>query len=339
MGTYGGLGPAILATLWSLCGVAFTLVFLRAYAASRKHGKWRWDFIHIAVAFVTAALAGIFITVGVDKGLGNYVKRLTYSQIWDTFYWFYLAIYAGTISIAFSKFSVIALLLEVQEGSQKRKRKYALWAVGAVFGIASLLEVFLTAFQCKPLSKVWNLAEDGTCPASKAAKAISYVHAATGGITDLILALWPISIVWNLQTAFRVKVGFCLLMAVGIVPAAAAFVRIQLLTRLHTAKDPTYESGLFLLSAAVEAASLIILCSIPPLRPLFIRVIWGPPTLSTGTRTTHPTATAASMGVLPRSHSLSVNNIGSSRAADDEEHGKADQAIVVSKAYKVEAEE
>lgn len=45
------------------------------------------------------------------------------------------------------------------------------------------------------------------------------------------------------------------------------------------------------------------------------------------------------MGVLPRSHSLSVNNIGSSRAADDEEHGKADQAIVVSKAYRVEAEE
>lgn len=65
---------------------------------------------------------------------------------------------------------------------------------------------------------------------------------ATGGITDLILALWPISIVWNLQTALRVKVGFCLLMAVGIVPAAAAFVRIQLLTRLHTAKDPTCKS-------------------------------------------------------------------------------------------------
>lgn len=33
---------------------------------------------------------------------------------------------------------------------------------------------------------------------------------------DIILALYPVSIVWNLQASLKMKIGFCLLMAGGI---------------------------------------------------------------------------------------------------------------------------
>ncbi|KAF4553941.1 Hypothetical protein D9617_5g068160 [Elsinoe fawcettii] len=288
MTAINGLGRTILGILWMLVVLGGILVGLRTYVAIKSR-KLRWDFIWISLALVTAIVAAGFIQAGVSSGLGAHVSRLRFSQIWDIFFWFYLTIYAGTISIAFSKFAVIALLLDVYKGSRATRRRYALWMIGAVFGITTLLEIFLTAFQCSPLKKLWDLTADGTCPLSKAAKAISYVHAATGAVTDIMLALWPIGIVRNLNTSRYMKISICLLMGLGIIPGIAALVRVWLLVRLHTTSDPTYESGLFILSAAIEAGLLIIVACIPPLRPLFRQAVRG-----TTLATTH--MTGPSMG-------------------------------------------
>lgn len=43
-------------------------------------------------------------------------------------------------------------------------------------------------------------------------RSVSALHVAF----DFILAIYPITIVWDLQTNFKLKVGFCILMAGGI---------------------------------------------------------------------------------------------------------------------------
>ncbi|KAF2151505.1 hypothetical protein K461DRAFT_322740 [Myriangium duriaei CBS 260.36] len=327
----GGVGPALLWTLWALTFVALLLVGLRGYAASRKNNRWRWDFIWIVLAVTCGLLASIFVTFAVMKGLGNHMTRLNLEQIYDLLRLSYFAIYMGTLSIAFSKFAVTALLLDVQQGSQNKFRRYILWAVVVIFTITTLLEIFLTAFQCHPLSKVWRVADPGSCPAQREARTISYVHSIIGGLTDVLLALFPISIVWNLQTTLQVKIGFCALMGLGVLPAIASFARYHLLHRMYAVQDTSYAEGLFMIWAAVEVGSLIILGSIPPLRPLFMRIAYGESKIriSHGASSRMPTRLASQVGT-----ELATSN--DKRVAKIVQNMDEEERILVSRSYEVE---
>ncbi|KAF2149649.1 hypothetical protein K461DRAFT_297100 [Myriangium duriaei CBS 260.36] len=270
-----GLQLTMMVILWIQVGVAMLMVGLRAVFASRRDGRWRYDFVWIVLSIITGFLAAVFMTRAMQEGLGKHLKELTLSEDFEILRRNYYAIYMGVLSIAFSKFAVTALLLEVLDGSQHKYKRWSLWAVCAVFTVFSLLEIFLTAFQCHPVSKVWQVTGHGSCPGQKAARAISYVHAISGGLTDIYLALFPISVVWNLKITQRTKLGFCALMAVGCLPAIASFVRFHLLSEIYAVSDFPYAEGKFMIWASVEVGSLIILGSIPPLRPLFMRIVYG----------------------------------------------------------------
>lgn len=173
----GGAGPALLCVLWVQVGIAVPLVTLRGVVASKKNNKWRWDFIWSALALVTAVTAACFVTKSVFVGLGNHFLDLTLDDDMAVLRWNYYAIYIGVISIAFSKFSVTALMLDVQQGTQYKVGRIFLWSIAAIFTVTSLLEIFFTAFQCRPIDHVWKLTSSGKCPYEKEARAISYVHA------------------------------------------------------------------------------------------------------------------------------------------------------------------
>ncbi|KAF2153625.1 hypothetical protein K461DRAFT_266762 [Myriangium duriaei CBS 260.36] len=108
----------------------------------------------------------------------------------------------------------------------------------------------------------------------------------TGGLTDIFLALFPIIFVWDLKTSMKIKIGFCALMGVGIIPGIVSLYRIHTLGLIYHELDATYALGTFSVWAGVEMCSLIILGSIPPLRPLFKK---GISKVSTKARTTNAT--------------------------------------------------
>ncbi|GAM90477.1 hypothetical protein ANO11243_085210 [Dothideomycetidae sp. 11243] len=318
----GGVGPAVLGLVWTLNGIACVLVGLRAYAASRRSNKWRWDFIWITMSQVAALFAAVSITKGVQNGLGNHLVELSFDDIASVLKWTYNSVYAGTLSMLFSKFAVTALLLEVQHGTQMTLKRYLLWASAIIFAITTVLEIVLTMSQCGSPSKAWLVIYPSECPRRQATETMSYVHssklnvcrlvscfnqltrAVVGGCTDIFLALFPISIVWNLHTSRRVKVGFCALMAVGIIPGVASLARVHVLRLVYQEVDVTYRIGLFMISTTIEVGSLIILGSIPPLRPLFLRVVYGVRDLKVygmstkGPETTHHTPHATTTNTV-----------------------------------------
>lgn len=65
---------------------------------------------------------------------------------------------------------------------------------------------------------------------------------AVGAFADFVLALWPVSIAWNLQTTRRVKVMFCALMGVGMLPAIVSGYRVTHIPAPSTSKDITRKS-------------------------------------------------------------------------------------------------
>lgn len=62
---------------------------------------------------------------------------------------------------------------------------------------------------------------------------------ALNAFVDLVLAIWPISVVWNLQTTLRIKISFCVLMStVGIIPCIAAIIKTLKLWHSIEGSDP-----------------------------------------------------------------------------------------------------
>lgn len=104
-------------------------------------------------------------------------------------------------------------------------------------------------------------------------------------LADLALAIYPITIVWNLQASLRTKIGFCALMAGGCLCAVAACVRTAYITRLRNPADPTWELVPFLAWASTEMWTIMLIGSVPPLRPLFLRWFGNTKSLITNSMT------------------------------------------------------
>ncbi|PSK33632.1 hypothetical protein B9Z65_7519 [Elsinoe australis] len=271
---FGGDGVILAIVGWILTVLAVIVVALRGYAASHQNGKWRWDFIWSAATLVVGVAAFSLCFKATLTGLGNDTKNLTYTQVFEAVKFTWITIYVGLIATTFAKFSVVALLLQVQ-GPTAKKRKIALWVIGALFATTNLIQIFLSAFQCSPAERLWYRYLQGSCPRGRAAGNWNYLQGSIGASTDLLLALWPVTIAWNLQTTLRVKIGFCLLMAMGVLPAIASGIRTSRVPSISKSTNPTRDLADFMLWAIIEFWSIVILTSVPVLRPLFLRVFYG----------------------------------------------------------------
>lgn len=237
----GGKGPLVLGVTWGLTALAFIAVALRGYAASHINGKWRWDFIWAAACIVFGVAGASFITVAVTQGLGNYLDVLLHlgiDHIWATIHWLWISIFLGLVATTFAKYSMIALMLQVQ-GPAATKRRIALWVLGALFTIVNAIQIALSYQQCRPIDKLWNRLLPGECKGGAIASDWSILQGSVGAFADFVLALWPVSIAWNLQTSMRVKVMFCALMGVGMLPAIVSGYRVTHIPAPSTSKDIT----------------------------------------------------------------------------------------------------
>lgn len=58
-------------------------------------------------------------------------------------------------------------------------------------------------------------------------------------LSDIILAIYPVIVFWNLKISLRIKAGLCLLMAGGLVAAAAGIVKTVNLKFISASHDIT----------------------------------------------------------------------------------------------------
>ncbi|KAF2226026.1 hypothetical protein BDZ85DRAFT_317136 [Elsinoe ampelina] len=346
---YGGLGPMLLGISWAEAAVATILVCLRAYGASQRAGKLRWDFLFVAIGTVLGLVTQVLFIFACMNGMGQHVRNLSYPQLFASLKYSWIGVVVGLVGTTVAKLGIIALLLQVATPQQK-KRKYFLWGIGVIICLVGIAQMIITLTQCSPSDRLWYRTKPGHCDRTHFAAQFGYFQGSTAIAADMILALYPITIVWNLQASWRVKLGFCVLMAGGILPAAAAIIRTYYIKRLENPLDFTWEFAPFLSWAATELWFVIILGSVPPLRPLFKR--WFGKAKSQLTSSQGPTSKTTKSGTNRGYPLQSVGAHGSknqfsARVMTNLEGGseenilsKADQGetIVVSKEYTIEVE-
>ena len=100
---------------------------------------------------------------------------------------------------------------------------------GSSLGQPKLTKAVTVFFQCRPLALVWDPSVEGTCIAPSNLKFAAFFNSSVAIVTDVLFALLPIPILWNVQMNWKVKSAVAAILSLGIFAAVAAIVKVTFL--------------------------------------------------------------------------------------------------------------
>ncbi|CAK4031383.1 hypothetical protein DOTSEDRAFT_158433 [Lecanosticta acicola] len=268
---YGTEGDTLMGLTWTWTWIAIMLFVLRTAFASKAPRDTlsfygiRWDYIWVTIAFVTALISQIFITVSyhnATKRPGQMMEHIEY-----ILYWGIISNTFAMLSMAFGRFAVVALLLSLH-GTTFPRGRTMLQVLGVLQFLTSMLQLIITLFQCDPPKKLWAIATPGTCPLAHLVIYIGYLSGGWGSLTDFALAIYPaVLIVGPLQQMkMGLKVAICFIMSGGIVAGVAGVIMTAKLEHV----DFTGGYGTLITWTLTQTWFIIIFGSLPTIRPFFM---------------------------------------------------------------------
>lgn len=148
---------------------------------------------------------------------------------------------------------------------------YALIAILIVINTVGVASIF---FQCTPSRKLWEPSIGGICLEPYIQRDIGFAQASFSSFSDFVLALFPLSFIWKLQTKLSVRLGLGCALSLGLIATVAATVKTVQLQKQTARSDYTYDSVALILWFVTEMYSIIIAACVPTLRPL-LPVLYG----------------------------------------------------------------
>lgn len=163
-------------------------------------------------------------TLGIIIGCGLVIVQIHYGMGRHKFYlskWQYIEFmkysYGEWIqtfqTLMFNKLSICFFLLRIPV------EKYFIRPIqGAIVFliITNIILTLLWIFQCNPIAGAWNKETPSKCFTDAQLQRIIISQALISIISDFVLALFPIALLWKVQIAPRIKAGLCSLMALGL---------------------------------------------------------------------------------------------------------------------------
>ncbi|OXV05604.1 hypothetical protein Egran_06628 [Elaphomyces granulatus] len=143
----------------------------------------------------------------------------------------------------------VVAFLHRMHGPNQRNRVIFLWTVAGSNAIMNLITLTVILTQCTPISKVWDASVPGYCADVSRIRDYNYVQGSLSALCDFILALYPITFLWELQLKRSVKIGLCMLMGLGILPGICAIcktVKVQQLSFDNLAGIPIHIASVIL---------------------------------------------------------------------------------------------
>ncbi|PGH36615.1 hypothetical protein GX50_00474 [[Emmonsia] crescens] len=263
-------GPMLNAITWAECGVALVLVLARIATRTRLMQRWGWDDAFMCLAMACALVNTICVTICIHYGTGRHVYYLNdYQKVQaNKFNWISQGFHV--MSTNWGKVSVGLFLLRIVDRA-KRKR-YIFFGSMALLTVVNSVCVYTIYGQCTPTTALWNgtgPGKKGSCWHPNIQRDYAFFQGSFSAASDLILALYPVFIIWQLQMARNLKIGLTCVLALGIVATAAAIVKTIFLAELVARADYTFETINLTTWISTEQYLIIIAACIPTLGPLF----------------------------------------------------------------------
>ncbi|KAL4802505.1 hypothetical protein BDV18DRAFT_163907 [Aspergillus unguis] len=260
-------GYVLHAVSWPLLSLSVILTTLRFYVRTRIIRSCGWDDAFILLALACAAVNTIMIIISVCYGAGRHADTLSeYNRIQASKYQV-LSQGFHVMSTNWGKVSVALFLIRVM--AKVRNHVRAMAALIVVMSVVNIGCVAAIYGQCTPTQKLWDFSIPGKCWPGGAQKKYALFQSSGSAFTDLLLAVYPLFTIKDLQMATKVKVGLGCVLSLGVVAMAAAIVKTTYLPTLTSYQDYTWDTVDLTIWVAVEEYLIILAANMPALTPLF----------------------------------------------------------------------
>ncbi|OQN98712.1 hypothetical protein B0A48_15378 [Cryoendolithus antarcticus] len=166
------------------------------------------------------------------------------------------------------KASMVVFFLRL--GDRRKAIKWTLLVFGAI-NIGHMISVFIAAlFQCIPVSAYWNRyrpvpPDDFQCIDEKA---FSLVTAGLAILTDVVVLLIPMAMLWNLQLNLRRKVIVGIALSLGWVVTIISAIRFKVFYNFWMGLDNDGTYGYNQVISGIEINVALITCCAPALKAM-----------------------------------------------------------------------
>ncbi|KAJ5555143.1 hypothetical protein N7535_007586 [Penicillium sp. DV-2018c] len=211
---------------------------------------------------------GIMASASQDQIYHRIRSRDNYLYEPPPYIWLSIPFY--NLSLIFSKLSALALYRRIF------KARHLLPVVYGVMGflIVAALWMTLSGFIfCLPIHQFWNPDELSRRSHCLPEGPVWFVNAGIQVATDIIILGLPMPLLWRLHLPRRQKWGVMVCFGIGIFIVGTSVTRMYELSRMVRHGDFTRTNASAAVWSSLEANVSIICICLPPLNPLFARIL------------------------------------------------------------------
>ncbi|KAK1998010.1 ATP synthase F0 [Colletotrichum falcatum] len=169
------------------------------------------------------------------------------------------------LGISFFKIALLISYLRLLKGTDQRRYRQMVWLTIAVVFLSHLACTFSLIFACTPVDKSWNPLKDGTClPPGPSFTAYAVVTI----VSDVIVAVLPIPVLWRLNVRMEKKVGLIAIFLLGLFTTICSILRYLEINRIQFGDG---NSTMLVLWGTIEFNVGNIVSSLPFLAPVCVR--------------------------------------------------------------------
>ncbi|OJJ88711.1 uncharacterized protein ASPGLDRAFT_42285 [Aspergillus glaucus CBS 516.65] len=256
---------------WVCTGIAIATTSLKIFTRIEIVKQPGWDDVFIFFSLALSIIATALVSYSVTLGLGRHTAAVIVEHGMEgtimTARWQIIAFPFNIGAFSFPNISIAILVSNLLDPNPPRT--YALYAMSTVQVIFAIVSVFVVFLQCSPTDKLWNASLPGTCWDPSVFNDYSYWVSAYTTMTDIVLAIMPISAFWNLQMRFPKKLSVCIMMGLTLLSAIVTIVKATYLHLFTDKTDPLWNVVPLVNWGLIEQNVVIVAACIPTLRPFF----------------------------------------------------------------------
>lgn len=116
---------------------------------------------------------------------------------------------------AISSIKISVALFLLRFARSKAYRRF-LWGMIVFLVLYTVVNLILLTLECQNMAVMWDPSIVTTCWAPGTMKGLGYLANGINILTDLLFALVPIPMLWNVQIRGSLKAGICLILGLGL---------------------------------------------------------------------------------------------------------------------------
>ncbi|RHZ46515.1 uncharacterized protein CDV56_103809 [Aspergillus thermomutatus] len=280
-------GWVLYAVSWPLFGICAIVTALRFWVRARILRSCGWDDAFILLALICATVNTALVSLSIRHGTGRHMDDLSRTQQIASAKFQLLSQGFHVMSTNWGKVSVALFLVRII--SEVKQHKRAMYAGMIILSVINIVGVYSIYGQCTPTAKTWDSSIEGSCWPPNAQRNYAFFQGckhdlhglyhwsfadlepavASSAFSDLVLAVYPLLTIRNLQMATKVKFGLGFVLSLGFIAMVAAIIKTVHLAALSSRGDSTWDMLSLTIWVAVEQYLIILAACIPALTPLF----------------------------------------------------------------------